>query len=116
VKLLFDENVSPRLVELLEDGYPGSRHVHSCGLGASADANIWEFAAKDGFTIVTRDSDFRNRSLLRGSPPKVIWLSTHNCSTAYVEFLIRASSALIARFAEQDKDACLVLGHERKSK
>jgi predicted nuclease of predicted toxin-antitoxin system len=114
VKLLFDENLSPRLVDLLEDIYPGPLHVHDCGFGAKADSSIWEFAERQGLTIVTKDSDFRNKSLLRGSPPKVIWLSTHNCSTAYVEFLIRASSTLIGRFALQDNEACLILGRVRK--
>ena len=33
MKLLFDENLPPRLAEVLQDQFPGSAHVHSCGLG-----------------------------------------------------------------------------------
>lgn len=116
MKLLFDQNLSSRLVLLLRDVYPGSVHVRDCGLKAATDLEIWEYAKQNGLTIISKDSDFRDRSLLRGSPPKVIWLRTENCSTAYVEFLIRASSALIARFTEQNDESCLVLGHLRKEK
>lgn len=116
MKLLFDENLSPRLVDLLEDQYLGSLHVHGCELGTTPDSKIWEFAKKEGLTIVTKDSDFYTKSLLRGSPPKVIWLPTLNCSTAYVEFLIRASSILISRFSEQEHESCLVLGRALKNK
>jgi len=44
VKLLFDENLSPALIEALSDIFPGSTHVHECGLGSSADDEIWEYA------------------------------------------------------------------------
>lgn len=115
MKLLFDQNLSSRLVALLRDLYPGSLHVRDCGLKSAPDPDVWEYAKRNGLAIVTRDSDFRDRSLLRGSPPKVIWLAVENCSTAYVEFLIRASTTLISRFAEQDNEACLVLGRSRKS-
>jgi predicted nuclease of predicted toxin-antitoxin system len=52
VKLLLDENLSPRLIEQLSDLYPGSAHVHQCGLASTDDAAIWEFAKTNGFTIV----------------------------------------------------------------
>jgi predicted nuclease of predicted toxin-antitoxin system len=116
VKLLFDENLSPRLVELLSDIYPGSLHVHLCGLGASDDAVIWEYARKNGLTIVSKDSDFQERSVLMGSPPKVIWLRTANCASAHVEFLLRAASTVIARFARQDNETCLVIGGRSRKK
>jgi predicted nuclease of predicted toxin-antitoxin system len=116
VKLLVDQNLSSRLVLLLRDAYPGSLHVRDCGLKTATDLEIWEYAKQNGLTIVSKDSDFRNRSLLLGSPPKVIWLRTENCSTAYAEFVIRASSALIAQFAQQNDESCLVLGHLRKER
>jgi hypothetical protein len=72
VKLLFDENPSPELADLLADVYPGSVHVHACGLARSSDDEIWEYAKANGFTIVSRDSDIEERGVLRGSPPKFI--------------------------------------------
>lgn len=85
MKLLLDENLSPRLVARLTDLFPGSSHVHECGLGASPDTVIWDFAASNGFTIISKDLDFHDRSVLRAGPPKVIWLRTGNCSTDRVE-------------------------------
>lgn len=96
VKLLFDENLSPKLVRRLTDLFPDSAHVHECGLGATDDGGIWQFAFDRGFAIVSKDLDFYDRSILRGSPPKLIWLRTGNCSTAEVERLLRTH----ARFSD----------------
>jgi len=70
VKLLFDENLSPQLVEALADLHPGSQHVHDHGLGASDDREVWEYAKSHGFAVVTKDLDFYNRSMRAGAPPK----------------------------------------------
>jgi predicted nuclease of predicted toxin-antitoxin system len=64
VKLLFDENLSPRLADVLDDIYPGSVHVHHCGLGSTDDSAIWQYAKANGHTIVSKDSDFQERSIL----------------------------------------------------
>ena len=39
--LLFDENLSPHLVDRLIDIYPGSVHVSSVGLENEFDRGIW---------------------------------------------------------------------------
>jgi predicted nuclease of predicted toxin-antitoxin system len=74
MKLLFDQNLSPRLPRLLADIYAHSLHVREVGLRDADDAVIWDYAKQHGFTIVSKDSDFQQRSLLYGSPPKFIWL------------------------------------------
>jgi predicted nuclease of predicted toxin-antitoxin system len=66
VKLLLDENLSPRLAEALADIDPGSSHVHPCGLGGADDATIWDEAKTNGFIIVSQDSDFDERSMVFG--------------------------------------------------
>ena len=76
MKLLFDENISPRLVMLLVDVFPESRHVHEIGLGSADDAAIWNRALVEGYTIVTKDSDFHERSLLVLDSPRVVWISS----------------------------------------
>jgi predicted nuclease of predicted toxin-antitoxin system len=116
VKLLFDENLPPRLVDLLADLYPGSLHVHQCGLSASDDSAVWEYARKNGLTIVSKDSDFQERSILLGAPPKVIWLRTSNCASAQIEFLLRTASTVVSRFIEQDRETCLILGQRPMKK
>jgi predicted nuclease of predicted toxin-antitoxin system len=82
VKLLFDENLSPSLPGLLRDEYPGSAHVRDLDLHGASDRMIWEHARDDVFAIVSKDDDFRQRSLLEGAPPRVVWLQVGNAGTA----------------------------------
>jgi predicted nuclease of predicted toxin-antitoxin system len=114
VKLLFDENLSPRLPRVLDDLYPESTHVHDCGLGSADDASIWQYAKTNGFTIVSKDSDFQDRSVIEGHPPKVIWLRAANCSTGEIESLMRTAANVIRQFIEEDKESYLALGPRRK--
>ena len=79
MKLLFDQNLSSALVARLEDLFPGSTHVKAEGMDEAPDIEVWLFAKQQGFTIVSKDSDFQQRSLLFGAPPKVVWLRVGNC-------------------------------------
>ena len=108
MKLLLDENLSPRLARSLQDLFPGSVHVEDCALGAKSDGEIWSFAAKNDFVILSKDSDFYDRSALRGGPPKVVWLRVGNCPTDYIEALLRRSAASIAAL-ETAPDTTLML-------
>ncbi len=116
MKLLLDENLSSRLIEQLSDLYPGSAHVHQCGLGSTDDAAIWDYAKSNGFAIVSKDSDFEERSILSGSPPKLIWIRARNCTSAEVESLLRAAFSSVKRFVEEDEETCLILGPRHGNK
>lgn len=109
MKLLFDENLSPRLVRRLADVFPESAHVHECGLGATDDLEIWAYAAAEGFVIVSKDLDFHDRAVVHGSPPKLIWLRTGNCSTGHIENLVRTFSAAIHHFHMDPNEHLLIL-------
>lgn len=109
MKLLFDEQLSPSLVHQLDDLYPGSSHVHLLGHGGSSDTAIWALAAEQDWTVVTKDADFQERSLLLGAPPRVIWLRIGNCSTRTVAELLRIHSDSIRHFHEQPDSALLTL-------
>jgi len=89
MKLLFDQNLSPRLAGLLAVEFPGSVHVRNVGLAAAPDPDVWAYAATNGFVIASKDTDFQQRALLYGHPPKVIWIRLGNCSTAAVAALLR---------------------------
>jgi predicted nuclease of predicted toxin-antitoxin system len=89
MKLLFDQNLSPRLVEMLADCYPASTHVLTHTLDCASDEVVWAFAREHGYTLVTKDSDFHELSVLRGSPPKVVWMRVGNCSTIQIEAILR---------------------------
>lgn len=109
MKLLLDENLSPSLAKALSDLYPGSIHVHSCGLGATDDSLIWEHAKRNGFVVVSKDSDLHERSLLYGAPPKLIWLRTGNCTTQNLGHLLRKHLREIQEFEADTVESFLIL-------
>jgi predicted nuclease of predicted toxin-antitoxin system len=98
VKLLFDENLSTGLPHRLADVYPDSAHLRDVGLNGADDADVWNYAAREGFAVVTKDDDFRERSVLKGSPPKLVMIRTGNCSTRDVEALLRANAVRLEAF------------------
>jgi len=100
MKLLFDENLSFRLVAALADIYPGSAHVREVGLLGAEDSRIWEHAAQHGFLLVSKDTDFYDRSLIFGAPPKVVWLRTGNSTVLDTITLLRDRYIVIRHFAE----------------
>jgi predicted nuclease of predicted toxin-antitoxin system len=59
--------------------------------------------------IVSKDSDFHQRSFLYGYPPKVVWVRLGNCSTADVERVLRAHFDVIRDFYEDRFAAFLSL-------
>ena len=89
MKLLFDHNLSPRLVNQLADVYPDSQHIFFIGLEQAEDRVVWEYARQYEFVLVTRDSDFNELSVLQGFPPKVIWIRRGNCATHQIEEILR---------------------------
>jgi predicted nuclease of predicted toxin-antitoxin system len=109
VRLLFDQNLSPRLVGRLADLYPDSAHVFTLGLDQASDAEVWEYARVHGYVLVSKDADFSELSLLRGFPPKVLWIRLGNCTTDDVEALIRSHREELDEWATDDGLGVLVL-------
>ena len=109
MRLLFDENLPPRLVPRLADLYPASVHVRDVGLKNVPDELVWQYAQNNGLVIVSKDSDFHHRSLLFGFPPKVIWLRRGNCTVQEIEAILRDHQAEIEEFEKDTEGAFLVL-------
>jgi predicted nuclease of predicted toxin-antitoxin system len=109
MKLLFDQNLSPKLVANLADLFPDSSHVQAAGLDRATDAEVWEYARLNAFAIVSKDEDFSDLSVMRGSPPKVVWLQIDNCTTRQVEARFRRRFDDIEAFAEDSSASVLVL-------
>ena len=84
MKLLLDENLSRRIVPFLQAAFPDSSQVTLLNLEGASDSEIWQYAKTNGFVIVSRDSDFQERSLVAGHPPQVVWLKIPNRSKAIV--------------------------------
>ncbi len=109
MKLLFDENLSPRLPGLLRGEFPESAHVREIALRGAPDRRIWDYARDQGFAIVSKDNDFRQLSFLHGAPPKTLWLSIGNVGTSGVAGLLRKEQAQIDAFGIDADSSLLVL-------
>jgi predicted nuclease of predicted toxin-antitoxin system len=102
VKLLLDQNLSHRLVARLVDLFPKASHVRDFGLAHADDRTIWDYARINGFSILTKDGDFHQFSLVYGPPPKVVWLRVGNASTREIAELVRLHHAALEDFLDTD--------------
>jgi predicted nuclease of predicted toxin-antitoxin system len=109
VKLLFDQNISFKIVRLIGETFPESKQVNHVGLSNASDYQIFEFARTNHYTIVTFDSDFIDLSLVKGTPPKIIWFRTGNLTTNSISARLLNRQELIKNFLETDADAILEL-------
>src|SRR4051812_44171346 len=98
MKLLFDQN-RPKLVTRLADLFPGWAHVQAVALDCATDNQIWEHGRQHDYAIVSKDEDYSDLSVVRGSPPKFIWLQLGNCTTAQVELTTSWLSIVIPPLA-----------------
>jgi len=109
MKLLLDQNISFKLVPILDVAFPGSKHVSDFGLTGDDDEAIWTCALNNDFAILSKDSDFFHRSILRGHPPKVIQLRVGNCSTQFISKLLDREESVIKTFLSASREALLIL-------
>ena len=109
MKLLLDENLSDRIINKIIDLYPDSQHVKTLGLLNTNDSLIWEFAKFNGFVIVSKDSDFHQRSLLYSHPPKFIYLRIGNSPTSKIVEILRNNFSVIVEFFNSEIESVLVL-------
>ncbi len=98
MKLLFDENISFKLCQRLEDIYPDSTHVRFVSLEHETDAEIWQFAKEGDYIIVTQDSDFNDMGIINGFPPFVVWIKAGNSRVDKIESILRKHSISIRDF------------------
>lgn len=109
MKLLFDENLSPKLSRFLTDLFPNSLHVRDIGMKATIDPIVWDYAKDNDLIIVSKDTDMHDLSLVFGNPPKVIWLRLGNCSTLQIEKTLRRNFDTIKLFYEDEDFSLLAL-------
>ncbi|MGM0566708.1 MAG: DUF5615 family PIN-like protein [Bacteroidota bacterium] len=110
MRLLFDQNISFRLVNKLSEVFPDTKQVRQLGLENATDLEIWSYAKKYDFTIVTFDSDFCDISNLKGFPPKIIWLRFGNTTTDKLAEILSIKAESIKAFINSPENkelACL---------
>ena len=92
------------MLEKLNDVFQDIKHVDRVGLGGESDNAVWQYAKENGYMLVSKDSDFYDKSVLFGYPPKVIWIRRGNCSNKTIELILRNKIATIQAFND-DEDA-----------
>ncbi len=106
MRFLFDQNISHRVLKLLPEEHTGSTTVKKEGLINAPDRQIWEYAKKSDFIIVTQDSDFNDLTSLFGFPPKIIWIRTGNLRTKAIVNILIDYSQEIETFIKSNKYGC----------
>ena len=107
MKLLFDQNISFKIVKKVDSYFSRSEQVRSLGLENKSDKEIWEYAKTNEYIIVSFDSDFYDFSIIWGTPPKIIWLRTTDQRTGAIVSLLKNHSQTIADFIKDENLACL---------
>ncbi len=107
MKLLFDQNISFRILKILNNHFQESAQVRELRLEGKADLEIWRFAKSNGYTSVSFDADFYDFSNLYGHPPKIIWLRTGNTTTLYIANLLIQKEDIINTFLNDEEISCL---------
>lgn len=110
MKLLFNQNLSFKLAPILDFVFPGSKHVKDFGLTGQDDEAIWQLALEQSFVIVSKDSDFMHRSLLRRHPLKVIQVRVRNGFPQPLHELFTWKEEPYKRFLNNPNEALLVIG------
>jgi predicted nuclease of predicted toxin-antitoxin system len=109
MKLLLDQNISPKLVESFNEIYPGSVYVKEIGLDRALDEDIWIYAKVNNFIIISKDADFAERSLLLGFPPFVVWIRKGDYTTLEIKDTLSNNLELIASFVSASQTGLLNL-------
>jgi predicted nuclease of predicted toxin-antitoxin system len=109
MKLLLDQNLSYRLITSLKDIFPEVTHVTELSLEKASDEDIWKYAKENNFVIVTKDSDFNDLAVLKGSLPKIIWIQKGNCSTDDIIKLLTESYQSLVEFVDDKQNSVLMI-------
>ena len=109
MKLLFDQNISPRILKILPAELSNSEQVRSVNLEDASDFEIFQFARANDFSVVTFDSDFIDLNAINGTPPKIIWLNTGNLTTRNIVELLSRNFEAIEIYLNSETDEILEL-------
>jgi predicted nuclease of predicted toxin-antitoxin system len=109
VKLLFDQNISPRILKILPQELSDCQQVRFVGLEDSSDLEIFQFSRENDFALVTFDSDFVDLNAMYGTPPKIVYLNTGNLATKNISALLMDNILRINHYLDSDSDDILEL-------
>jgi predicted nuclease of predicted toxin-antitoxin system len=78
MRFLVDAQLPPALARYLAAGGHEAEHVVDIGLSGAKDQAIWEYAARVGAVIVSKDEDFAQRTFFGKGGPPVVWIRLSN--------------------------------------
>jgi predicted nuclease of predicted toxin-antitoxin system len=109
MRLLFDQNISFRVVKQLKTTFPEVTGVRESGLVNADDYEIWEYARQNNYTVVSFDKDIPDIGSVKGYPPKIVWLRTGNMSNQAILALFLDHAEQFAAFIANEKNGCLMV-------
>lgn len=109
MKLLFDQNLSPKLVLHFDGHFEEVRHVSDLNLDKVKDIEVLQYAKSNNFTIVTKGSDFGDFVSILGFPPKIIWIRIGNCTTTDIINILKKNIDKVHKFDSDDINGILNL-------
>jgi predicted nuclease of predicted toxin-antitoxin system len=109
MRLLFDQNISYRVVKQLQANWPEFTHISNCKLTDAPDNVIWQYAKQSNYCIVTHDDDFDDLFSLYGFPPKVVKLKTGNLSNSQTILILNKHTETIKQFLNNSEEGFLTI-------
>jgi predicted nuclease of predicted toxin-antitoxin system len=109
MKILLDQNLSYKLCSKLSDIFPELTHTRNVSLDTASDEEVWLYAKLNSFVLVSKDADFIEKAVIKGHPPKLIWIEAGNCSTDKIELLLRKNQRLIEDFISDNENSVLTI-------
>jgi len=106
---LIDNNLSPKIAAKIAGVFPGSQHVYNLNLDKVSDQEVFEYAASNQFSILTKDADFYHLLNKHGYPPKVVWIRSGNVTTEYIIALLLNNDTAIKQFLNASSAGILEL-------
>ncbi len=98
MKPLYNGMLPPSMVRRLADIWPEAKHVVTEYGASFPDESVWAEAKAQGYTIITKDSDFSDVMRHTGPPPQAVRLMIGNATPAELEAYLRAYAGEIEGF------------------
>jgi predicted nuclease of predicted toxin-antitoxin system len=109
VRILLDQNLSPKLIGRLIDILPGLESVYDHDLVGASDPVIFDWARRESFAaLISADRDFVHLAEQHGPPPKVIRIERCDFPSRVIEQVLRREAVRIQAFLESDRAVLLL--------
>jgi len=96
MKILCDIHISIKITKLFASKGISSVHVNDIlNKWFTSDIKIGDFADENDFTVITKDSDFKNSHFIKKSPKKLIKINLGNISTVRLLEIFESCYTLI---------------------